>query len=42
MTREQTIEMLKRLLGPGWTRRTEQDAERAIGRARDADESGPV
>jgi hypothetical protein len=41
MTREQTIEMLKRLLGPGWVNRSEQDAERAIGRARDAEHPNP-
>jgi len=37
MTKEQTIEMLQRLLGPNWIVRSEQDAERAIGRARDAE-----
>lgn len=37
MTQEQTIELLKRLLGPNWMKRTEQDAERAIGRPRDAE-----
>jgi hypothetical protein len=39
VTREQTIEMLERLLGPSWMHRSERDAERAIGRTRDAEES---